>query len=383
MKKDYRLIAICLANFIWSFGSFVNVVFVFYIPAKFNTNELQTGIVMSLVSVAIFCGTLIYPKLIYRYSPIDIYKYAVALGAVCFLGAAIWYDRFFVVVPLILISYITFSLTRSLNKKIISLAITSNKRRTAYSYAFAVANFGGVFSGILAPFIFNINIDYMRYIFLVNFVFTISSYLILSFGVATATNQVQEKPVQVGDVKFKIDKRLLIATSAIYFGFFQLSYLIPRTIEHYYSLHIYSLVIVINTLMCVFAAPISIKILGQFKVSEYLALKTGALLMILAFALYNIISIPVLILTTVIFAIGEVLFITNLDSYLLKMYSFSEYDHILISVRMLAQVNRAIGPLVTAICIMYFSYQAAFVIVIIYMLVGLVPLHAFNRDFAH
>ncbi len=380
MEDKRKLIAICLANFIWSFGSFVNVVLVFYIPAKFNTTELQTGIVMSLVSVAIFSGTIIYPKLIYRFSPIKIYKYAVGVGAISYLGASLFFDQFWVVVPLVLIAYVTFSLTRSLNKKIISIVLAGSARRKAFNYTFAVANFGGVFAGVISPFIFSLNTDNMQYIFLVNFIFTIISYLVLAHGVKDEADKVQVKPVKETDSKFKIDYRLLFATSAIYFGFFQISYLIPRSIETNYSLHVYSLAIVINTMVCVFASPFSIKVFSHYQVKEYTTLMFGAVLMIISFVFYNIIGLQFLVIATVCFAVGEVLFITNLDSYLLKIYSLAEYDQVLVAVRILAQINRAIGPIVASLCIMYFNFQTAFAIVIIYMLIGMIPLAQFNKQ---
>ncbi len=379
MSQSKRLFAICLANYIWSVGSFVNVVFLFFIPAKFEVNEIQTGIIMSLVSVAIFFGTIIYPKLIVRYSPIVMYKYAVMIGAICYLIASIFYDKFFIVVTATLCSYVTFSLTRGLNKKIISLAIEGDVRRKAYSYSFALANFGGVFAGVLAPFVFNLNVDYMQYIFLVNCGSSILSYLILQAGVRDVTDEPILLQYKDSASFISIDKRLLLATSIIYFGFFQISYLIPKSIEYNYSLHIYSLAIVINTSLCVFASPVLVKVLSALGINEYRSIRTGSLLMVSGFVMYNFVSIPTLIIATTLFAIGEVLFITNLDTYLLKIYDNSNYDRVLIKVRLLAQINRAIGPLIASICIMYLSYSAAFAIVIVVMLFGLIPLSSFNR----
>lgn len=379
MEDSRRLIAICSSNLIWSLGSFVNVVFLFYIPAKFGTSELQTGIIMSCVSIAIFMGTVIYPRLINRYSPIAIYKYAVFIGALSFLLAAVFYDRFWIVLLLTWIGYIVFSLTRGLNKKIISIAISDQGRRKAYNYAFAVANLGGIFAGICSPYIFNLDVDNMRYIFMVNSISMLIAYWVLARGVEAATNTVQTKPSLSAGNKLRIDRQLLFATSAIYFGFFQISFLIPKTIEHYYSLHIYSLAIVINTLMCVVASPISIKVFIRFGINEAVTLRAGAFLMIMGFVLYNIISLPILILATICFATGELLFITNLDSYLLKIYSGHEYDQALTDVRLLGQLNRALGPIIASLCIMYLSYTAAYGFVIVYMLVGLYVFSQFNK----
>lgn len=379
MEDNKKLVAICVSNFIWSVGSFVNVIFLFFIPAKFNTTELQTGIVMSLVSLAIFMGTVIYPKVITRYSPIVIYKYAVIVGAISFGLASVFYDQFWFVLLFTLMAYTVFSLTRGLNKKIISIAISGKSRRKAYNYTFAVANFGGIFAGILSPFIFNLNVDNMQYIFLVNSVSMVISFLVLSKGIGTVTNQVQTTEAVKLNGKLKLDVRLLFATSAIYFGFFQISFLIPKTIEHYYSLHIYSLAIVINTLMCVIVSPISVKVFARFGISEYTSIITGASLMIISFGLYNIIYLPVLVLATICFAVGELLFITNLDSYLLRIFKGYEYDQMLTAIRLLGQLNRAVGPIVASLCIMYLSYSSAYVIVSVYMAIGIYVFIGYNK----
>lgn len=380
MNDNRKLIAICVSNLIWSLGSFVNVVFLFFIPAKFDTTELQTGVIMSIVSLAILLGTVIYPKLISKFSPMFIYKYSVIIGAFCFLIASINYDKFWPVLIFTLIAYVGFSLTRGLNKKIISISISDTNRRKAYNYSFAVANLGGIFAGILSPFLFNLNVDNMQYIFLVNCISMIISYLVLASGASDAANQVQVIPERVEGSKFKYDPRLLVATSALYFGFFQISFLIPKTIEHYYSLHIYSLAIVINTLMCVIVSPITIKLFTRFGINEYSSIRTGAFLMILGFILYNIIYLPVLVLATICFAVGELLFITNLDSYLLKIFKGYNYDRMLTAVRLLGQFNRVVGPLVASFCIMYFSYQLAYLIVIIYMLIGISVFAKYNKS---
>lgn len=379
MEDKKKLIAICVSNFIWSFGSFVNVVFLFFIPAQFNTTELQTGIIMSLVSLAIFMGTVIYPRVITKYSPIDIYKYAVIIGVVSFALASAFYDQFWLVLLFTLSAYMVFSLTRGLNKKIISISISTRSRRKAYNYTFALANFGGIFAGILSPFIFGLNVDNMQYIYLVNSVSMIISYLVLANGVRSVTNKVQETTSVEQNGKLKLDFGLLFATSAIYFGFFQIGFLIPKTIEHYYSLHIYSLAIVINTLMCVIVSPISIKVFARFGINEYTSIITGACLMIISFFLYNIISLPVLVLATMFFAVGELLFITNLDSYLLRIFKGYEYDQMLTAVRLLGQLNRALGPLIASLAIMYLSYRSAYAFVAVYMALGILVFVRYNK----
>lgn len=380
MDDNRKLIAICVSNFIWSVGSFVNVVFLFFVPAKFNTTELQTGVIMSSVSLAILLGTVIYPRVINRFSPLVIYKYSVIIGALCFMLASIFYDQFWLVFIFTLLAYVVFSLTRGLNKKIISISISNQNRRKAYNYTFAVANLGGIFAGILSPFIFNLNVDNMQYIFLVNSVSMIISYLVLSAGVGSVVNTVQVVTKQAAGAKFKYDSRLLVATSALYFGFFQISFLIPKTIEHYYSLHIYSLAIVINTLMCVVVSPITIKVFARFGINEYSSIKTGAFLMILSFILYNFIYLPILVLATILFAVGELLFITNLDSYLLKIFTGYEYDRMLTAIRLLGQFNRALGPLIASLCIMYLSYSSAYLIVIGYMIIGVLVFSRYNKS---
>ncbi len=378
MTENKRLIAICIANFIWTMGSFVNIVFIFFIPAMFGTTDFQTGVIMSLVSVAIFIGTVIYPKVASKFAPIKLYGYAVAIGALSYIIASYFYDNFIIMLLAVLSAYVTFSLTRGLNKKIVSLAISPGNRRKAYSYSFALTNLGMVFSGVLAPYIFNLDVNNMKYIFLVNCVSSSVSYLILRLGVAEVTSEViKSEPKTIA--KFKVSKQLLVATSLMYFGFFQISFLIPQAIEHFYSLHIYSLALVINTVVCVVASPLSAKILNYLEVNEYKALITGSCLIITSFVLYNIIYIPVLILATVFFAVGEVLIITNLDSYLLRIYNHSQYDRVLVAVRMLAQINRALGPIIASLLIMYGSYAAAFGFVIIAMLIGLGPLFKFNQ----
>lgn len=380
MSEKKKLILLCMANFIWSMGSFVNVVFLFFVPAKFNTTEIQTGIIMSLVSVAIFLGTVLYPIVIKRSAPIKIYRNAVTLGALCFGIASLNFDSFWIAIPFTLLGYIVFSLTRGLNKKIISIAIAPSMRRKAYNYNFALANLGGIFAGILSPFVFNLNVDNMQYIFLVNCISMIISYLVLAAGVRTETNTIEHVEKNKEANKFKIDYRLLIGTSAIYFAFFQITFLIPKTIEGNYSIHIYSLAIVINTLMCVVASPLSVNIFSRFGIDEYTAIRSGAVLMILSFIIYNIIAMPALIIATILFAIGEVLFITNLDSYLLKVYGESKYDRLLTSVRLLSQVNRAIGPLIASVAIVYLSYSYAYGIAIVYVIIGLISLTKFNKE---
>lgn len=379
MSDNKKLGAICLSNLIWSMGSFVNVVFLFFIPAKFGIGEIGTGVIMSLVSVAIFIGTLLYPRLINKQAPINIYRLAVIIGSICFMMSSLFYDQFWIVVPFTLVTYIMFSLTRGLNKKIISIAISDRNRRKAYNYTFAVANLGGVFAGILSPFIFNINVDNMQYIFLVNAVSMIIAYLLLSYGVRSVTNQVQAAGPSGKPIKVKVDPRLLLATSGIYYAFFQISFLIPKIIENHYSLHMYSLAIVVNTLMCVVASPLSVKIFTRNNIGEVTSIKIGTILMILSFIIYNITALPALIIATILFAVGEVLVITNLDSYLLTVYSNVEYDNVLTKVRMLAQLNRAIGPLVGSICIVYLSYADAFGVAIVYALISLAAFCSFNK----
>ncbi len=379
MNENKRLVAICMANFIWTLGSFVNIVFIFFIPAMFDTTDFQTGVIMSLISVAIFVGTLIYPKLASKYAPIKLYGCAVAIGAFSYIIASFFYDDFIIMLLAVLSAYITFSLTRGLNKKIVALAISPGNRRKAYSYSFALTNLGMVFSGVFAPYIFNLDVNNMRYIFLVNCVSSSVSYLILRLGVAEVTSEViKSEPKSIN--KFKLNKQLLIATSLMYFGFFQISFLIPQTIEHFYSLHIYSLALVINTVVCVIASSLSAKILNYLQINEYKALIIGTCLIITSFILYNIIYIPALVLATILFAIGEVLIITNLDSYLLRIYNHSQYDRVLVAVRMLAQINRALGPIIASLLIMYASYTAAFGFVIIAMSIGLIPLLKFNKS---
>lgn len=379
MSDNKKLGAICLSNLIWSMGSFVNVVFLFFISAKFGIGEIGTGVIMSLVSVAIFTGTLLYPRLINKQAPINIYRLAVIVGSICFLMSSLFYDQFWIVVPFTLVTYVMFSLTRGLNKKIISIAISDRNRRKAYNYTFAVANLGGVVAGILSPFIFNINVDNMQYIFLVNAVSMVISYLLLSYGVRSVTNRVQVAGPSGKPIKVKVDPRLLLATSGIYYAFFQISFLIPKIIESHYSLHMYSLAIVVNTLMCVVASPLSVKIFTRNNIGEVTSIKIGTVLMILSFIVYNITALSTLIIATILFAVGEVLVITNLDSYLLTIYSNTEYDNVLTKVRMLAQFNRAIGPLVGSICIVYLSYADAFGVAIVYALISLVAFSSFNN----
>ncbi|MFV0289054.1 MAG: MFS transporter [Mycoplasmatales bacterium] len=388
--KYKSMIAILTAVFIWGMSTIINTVYLFYIPQQFEVNELTTGIILSLNFIAIFLGTMLFSKLVKKMVLSKLLKLITFLSIISCIMASVVYDKLLVIFFTMLI-YFFAAITSLITRKLIALIKEEEVKKQTFSYFFTVVSISGVIVSILGPYLYQKNINNLQGIYLAIGFLQFVAYFPLAYSVKVITKETttnikdNEKIAIKGKVKYPkfkifslINKQLLTGICGLFFGIFQISYLIPKFLESHYSLQIYTLFLIMHTVICIISGPILLKVFKQQNAS--FKIKLVGYFLSISFGLFIVGKYWTLIIATILFSLAQVLLFSNLDIYLLNIYQVEQYDEVTVIVRLFTQTMEIISAPIASLVIYKFKIYYAFMLIIIIIIIALLYLQVFERQ---
>ncbi len=374
MKFSRSIIFICLSSFIRVFGAVVSFALIFFIPDMFGVNEAIAGLIVTLCSSGAFIGAFFFPPLTRKLKPINHHLLATLVAAFGFSLAAIFYDRLIFVFVGSFLGYVGLANAGLVNTKLIAILSSEQMRRSSYTLNFIAINTGALFAPLIALSLYSNGVSYMRYIFLVNGMLALASTVMIRFALRKddSISMVSNKNNSKNLVKMVNTNWIFIYSLIIlYFGFMQLMYLVPKSIESNINITYSAIMMSVNTIICVLFVPILARVTRNCTIKK--SIQLGIISIIVGLIFFSAVnSMLFTFIAVFIFTCGDILVFTNIDAYISFKYEQAEFDSMLVINKLIVQLMRVVSPLIIGSLLMILPYSFVFWICALITLISLV-----------
>lgn len=365
MKLNKQVKMICFATLVWAFGNSVNFAIVFFVPDQFGVNEFWAGVAIAIIALGSIVGALSFPKISKYIDIVSHHNISAVITLLSYTVAAVFYQNISILLLMTFMGMAGIANVTLINKKLIAIVSSGEERRDAYSLNFVMVNFGSIFSPIIASYLYSLGIEMMQYIFIFNGVLTVISSIIIKIFVHDITAEEVVDSVEStnhSNTKFiKSNIIFLICLFLMYFAFWQLLYLIPKSVELNINLMFASVIAALNTILCIVLLPIISKLIRN--ISTYQAIMYGCIFLAIGLLLFTFTTSKTLAVAGIIFiTIADVLIFTNIDTALSIKYKSHEYDVMLVINKFIIQLVKTINPIIIGGLLILFGYSSTFVV---------------------
>lgn len=345
-------------NYIISFVTFVNVASGFILGLNmfvfsdfFQWDKSQIGVLMSFLIGAGIVGGLSAGILSDYFGRKKIIVLGMSLSGLIFIFLSYVYK---VQIALVLgeLLYCFFAPFGYITLRALNMEYTSDStRKTAISLNHMCLNAGFAVAPLIASLIYTTNSENIQYLFFVDGMVTIILTVIIILLLKDKTNNCGIPPKKRETIRaiFRKEKHLIFIFFALFLSWIcmsQFEFGIASTVQIIYKTPFWSsIIILVNTLLCILMMPIANSFLNDK--DELTILSCVALLYVIGFGVYAFWQTPlILILGTIVWTSGEIASVIILDSYLLSHVEKHLYGRILSLSSTVFYISRACSPLI-------------------------------------
>ncbi|WP_243525738.1 MFS transporter [Bacillus pseudomycoides] len=365
-KSVYTLF---LVNFINYTGNFVYPFLVLILGSVSDLNSKTTGTIMMAVSIAFVPGSMLGGKLADTIGRKKILILSMSLKALIFILCALYIDYiYFLIILLVLASFIG-GLSGPSFGAIVADLTNKEDRKVAFSLLYLGVNLGMGISPMLAGFFYKYSITALF----------VGDAVTLLLAVYLIYKNVPETFQRINDKKFKVQKenskkeglvRILLKTPvllgflpvllAYYFIYSQHSFSLPLQMDKYFfeqGPSIFGIIMAVNAVVVIVLT--SFVTLLTKKLTDITIIALSGILLGGGFGLVGIATtVPSLIISTIIWTIGEIMFATNSGAFVANVTPSQYRGRINSIVSITRSAGLAIGPWAMGYYIDFFNLHS-------------------------
>ncbi len=380
MKKELTTesIIVVSANFLWAAASVFNYVAIFYFPDQFNLSLAESGIILFLLNLCSFCGTILFSKLNYKLNSKQVFTKWSLIFAISFIIAGFSYQNLFLVFVALAVGFFAFSNITLVSKKMIIAATNVSNRRKVFGYNLSAMNLARLFIPALAVLFYSHNHQHIELILFYNGILVLCSGLLihLKFEHNNFDESTNEQEV-VATVRCAIPTFIAVFIAVILLS--QLNFIIPQYTKEFINIKSYSLLLFTYSIMAIVLTPIIINVTERFE--EITNISIGIFLMAISMSFLFLNSNAGVFLTGLTFGIGSIELMTSTDTHYSKMFNDHDLNKALVVNKLLVNSAKAINPLIMGIIISILNIKTAIIICIILAVFALLILRTQKKYF--
>lgn len=343
------------ARIINSLGAFVYPFLTFFLTEKMGYTRELVGAFMMASAIVRIPGAMIGGKICDHFGRKKVlisFQTMAALSLIpCgFLGNSI-------LIPyLIMISNFCNSAARPINTSIAADLTNPENRQEGFSLLYLGGNMGVAIGPLIAGFLFD---NYIKWIFLGDAITTLISTMVVAFFVKETMNKEEDvdKNINVNEqaekgsllqVLLKRPYLIMFSSASIIYSFIysQHSFVIPiqaRELFNDYGTEVFGFVMTANALTVVFLTSVVIKLTKNFR--PIFNISMAGLFYAFGFGmLYFTKSFSVLMISTVVWTIGEIIQTTNTGVYIANNTPVSHRGRMNALLPIISGMGFSIGP---------------------------------------
>jgi MFS family permease len=320
---------IFIASIINSVGNFVMPFLTIYLTQNLNLSKQDAGKLVMLAAIAVVPGSIIGGKLCDKHGRKGILIIFQALSALCFLPCAFLKDSSFV--PWLLVGAAFFGGAASPAHMAVVTDLTNEKnRKSAYSLLYLGNNLGFALGPMIAGLLYK---NHLPWIFIGDTLTTLVSLLLVTLYVKETKpdkNQIESSHKYLGanekaekgsmvQVLLKRPQLLVFSGIMIVYSFVasQYTFSIPIQVNEIFKIdgpRLFGMLMSVNAITVVTLTPVITHITIKYKPTATVFI--GGLLYAVGFGMIYIIeSLPMFIVSTIIWTLGEILVNTSSGVY--------------------------------------------------------------------
>lgn len=378
--REVILLFIC--KIVTSMGNFIFPLLSLYLTIKLEINNFHAGVILTIISLLYIPGTLLGGKLG------DSYNKKTLIIFLQIFSAFFLFFTVFIPESLLKIVFIGFSsffltLTQPILDSFISdFALNENQRRNSYSLIYLAFNLGNAIGVFLGGKFFNTHLNLLFFFDALTTV--ISSLMILFFVKERALLKENKKSEKINFVIFyKENKSLLIFSllgSIYFFVYFQINFSFPIFLSHIFlenGPNFYGNMMALNSIIVILIAPLITEFFKKFSTLSNIIL--SGFLFSIGFGLnFFAKSFFQIILFSLIWTIGEVIFFTNYMPYIVeKTNPFQRTRQIAISTTIL-RIGYYFNPIISGKLLSIITIRQQWLVIFGTMIIGTCAMFLFN-----
>lgn len=354
------------ARIINCLGNFVTPFLAMYLTKNLGMDEQRTGLFIMVSLSAAVPGMLVGGTLADRFGRKNIIAMSLFLSACCYIACAFLGSSPAVPWLLILWSFLASAMHPAMNAMIADLTAPS-ERTSAYSLQYLGINIGMAVGPIVAGFLFN---NYIKLLFLGDAVTSIISAVLITIFIKESIPS--DKKAEHTGCGESADDGAAIRENTLALllkrPFLLVFSLISIVVTFVYSQHVFSIpiyvnkifnengpkifgtVMTVNCLIVVFTTTFIVSVTKKFK--PVLNASFAAVFYAIGFGMLLFSNnMPLIILSTVIWTIGEILTTTNFDAYVADHSPESHRGRFSAVISFVSRSGFAAGPAVMGVFI--------------------------------
>lgn len=314
-----------IARVITAFGTFVMPFLSLFMTVRLGLSKETAGLYVTLASISYIPGSLIGGKLSDMYSKKNVLIGAQALSAFCILGV-VFTEISFLKIFLIILSSVFIAASYPAVDALVAEFTPDAQRKSAYSLMYLGLNLGCAVGPVAAGFLFY---RHTNFIFIGDAATTLLSLILLLVMVKEPLALEHDKPVHESAAdkqeesawKILFKMPLVLAFSVIStfyaFAYAQYSFSLPLHLNNLFSessSYYYGLLMSVNGLGVIILTPLVSKLTK--KALPVLNMVLSGAFYGMGFGLYYLASnLPLCMVATLVWTIGEILYSTNFTVY--------------------------------------------------------------------
>lgn len=371
---------IVLANIINSLGTFVRPLMALFLTDKLNYSTSNAGFIIMLASLLYIPGSLIGGKLADMFGRKQIIIISSVISAFSLLMCA----KFFI--PTAFIGLVLFaSFSQAVAQPAIGAIMidmtNSNNRKAAFSLSYLGSNIGFSLGPIIAGFLYK---NYLQLTFVVDGLTTLAFVVLIAKFTPKVTQGFEneavlgekEQPVKGSTLSALFKRPILLAFALIQvllsFVYSQFYFALPLRLNQLFNengAQVYGTLASVNGVTVLALTTIVISATSRFKTIYNMSL-VGVLYAIGFGMLYFINSLPLLMISTLIWTLGEILSAVNARVFVADNTPASHRGRFNATINIISGTGLTVGPWVTGLLLKTMSLESVWLVIFVISLIA-------------
>ena len=322
------LYALFAARIINRLGDFVRFFLTLYLTRILQLNEKATGLVVTLASAAVMIGTVAGGKLSDAFGHKRTMLLAQFLSACALIVCGFFPDRTFLPY-LLIISQFFFGAIRPASQALLMDLTPPDMRQKAFSLLYLGINIGVAVGPMIAGFLFE---HHRRLLFWGDAATSLIGLAVIwklvpntSAGTAEKTGETAEAEIGGSSILVFLRRHIIVVFTFILMlstlVYSQHSFTLPLLLNHLFqsdSARLFGIIMSVNAVTVILFTPLFLRLLQKKDASLNVVWGAAAYGIGFGMLAFQIQSLPYLLLSTVIWTWGEIIFATNVGVFMAK-----------------------------------------------------------------
>ncbi len=366
------IIILFISRIISSVGSFVLPFLSLLFTKELGFTSSTAGVYITIITMCYIPGNLLGGVLADRFNTRNVLILSQVVSAACLILIT-FTNHIYVRVFLLIISFIIAGMIYPCIDTLVTRSTEGEDRKRAFSLMYIGFNIGYAIGPVLGGFLISKNINYL---FIGDGLTTMAAAGLVSIfisnksAVAPKVQNVEKQNTKTFHILSA--KKILIAFIILcaFFNFIyaQYTFTLPLSLNSTFGFttgaKYYGLLISVNSIFVIFFTPIITKILG--KMSSITNMIFSGLFFLVGFgSYYYSINIILLIISTILWSVGEILFSVNSIAYVTEKSPSTHVGRICSTFNAVSRIGMFSAPMISGVIISYLGTSSVWIVVAI------------------